>query len=138
MSRSSDATPRRAADAAAGADLLAAWRAQPTGVGGFRMVGIDGVNRVNGPAPRPGWFPAQCVRCHGWTRWERAGSGRSMSCHLACGACGRTLARHAAGPDDPAAAPAANPVVTRRQKAALEWLAGQPPSPASEQLRLAI
>ena len=138
MSRSSDATPRRAADAAAGADLLAAWRAQPTGVGGRRLLCIDGVISVNGPAPRPGWCPAQCVRCHGWTRWESAGSGSSLSSDLKCGPCGRTLARHAAKPDVPAATPAANPVISRRQKEALEWLAGQPPSPASEQLRLAI
>lgn len=137
MRRSSEITAHRPT-AAPGSDLLAAWRAQPTGVGGRRLLCVDGVISVNGPAPRPGWCPAQCLRCHGWTRWERTGSGSSLSSVLKCGPCGRTLARHAAKPDVPAPTPAANPVVSPRQKAALDWLAGQPPSPASEQLRLAI
>ena len=137
MRRSSEiATHRPAAAAAPGADLLAAWRAQPTGVGGRRLLCIDGVISVNGPAPRPGWCPSQCVRCQGWTRWESAGSGRSLSSDLKCGPCGRTLARHAAELDVAADAPAANPVVSPRQKAALDWLAGEPAK--QEQLRLAI
>ena len=114
-------------DGDGGQTLFEAWLEQPVGVHGFRPLDIAGVPRVNGDRPVPGWHTAQCLRCRGWTRWQRYGGGEL---ELACGTCGRRLATYCDRPDkDQPPAAAKNPVVSAEQKAALEWLS-EPPTPA--------
>lgn len=115
-------------DGDGGQTLFDAWLQQPAGVNGFRPLDIAGYVRVNGARPVPGWHPAQCVRCRGWTLWRRYGGG---DLELACGTCGRRLATYCDRPDKDPPQPAAakNPVVSAEQKAALEWLSQPTPAP---------
>ena len=92
-----------------------------------RPLDIGGVARTNGHLPKPGWFPAQCIRCRGWTMWRHYGIGKSLVAELSCGSCGRLLAIYTQrGNKRAARTAAANPVLSdAQQAAAMGWLAGE-------------